>query len=291
MYKELSPEDRKAKRLEEETPIWDEFWSWIDTLDPSGGSKLEKAVKYALNHKESLMNYLLDGRCEISNNSAERKAKVYATGRKNFLFHDSVDGAKATAIVMSLVETAKANNLNVYKYLYTLLLYMPDYKNEPAGIEEPLPWSTFVQDKCSGIIDDSLIDEKAREIGTYTYELDSYSNASRVFWSTQRRSLYKQLILEQEAVKELLIHLYKDHGDSGVLKLFNEMHSLEFDDALINDYLADLCGGNVNDSLIDWIDDLHEEIEDNDKRKERHELLSLIGNVSVLFDDWDDADF
>lgn len=50
-------------------------------------------------------------------------------------------------------------------------------------------------------------------------------------------------------------------------------------------------GGNVNDSLIDWIDDLHEEIEDNDKRKERHELLSLIGNVSVLFDDWDDADF
>lgn len=156
MYKELSPEDRKAKRLEEETPIWDEFWSWIDTLDPSGGSKLEKAVKYALNHKESLMNYLLDGRCEISNNSAERKAKVYATGRKNFLFHDSVDGAKATAIVMSLVETAKANNLNAYKYLYTLLLYMPDYKNEPAGIEQLLPWSTFVQDKCSGIIDDSL---------------------------------------------------------------------------------------------------------------------------------------
>ena len=102
LYKELSPEERKAKRLEEETPIWDEFWSWIDTLDPSGGSKLEKAVKYALNHKESLMNYLLDGRCEISNNSAERKAKVYATGRKNFLFHDSVDGAKATAIVMSL---------------------------------------------------------------------------------------------------------------------------------------------------------------------------------------------
>lgn len=62
----------------------------------------------------------------------------------------------AVEIVMSLVETAKANNLNAYKYLYTLLLYMPDYKNEPAGIEQLLPWSTFVQDKCSGIIDDSL---------------------------------------------------------------------------------------------------------------------------------------
>lgn len=115
----------------------------------------------------------------------------------------------------------------------------------------------------------SLIDEKAREIGTYTYELDSYSNASRVFWSTQRRSLYKQLILEQEAVKELLIHLYKDHGDSGVLKLFNEMHSLEFDDALINDYLADLCEGKAIvaqclASMLKWkyvekTDDLTEE--------------------------------
>lgn len=109
-----------------------------------------------MNHKESLMNYLLDERCKISNNSVERKAKVYATGRKNFLFHDSVDSAKATAIVMSLVEIAKANNLDAYKYLYTLLQYMPDYKNEPAGIGQLLPWSAFVQDKYSGIIDDSL---------------------------------------------------------------------------------------------------------------------------------------
>ena len=105
------------------------------------------------------MNYLLDGRCEISNNSAERKAKVYATGRKNFLFHDSVDGAKA-----------KANNLNAYKYLYTLLLYMPDYKNEPAGIKQLLPWSTFVQDKCSGIIDDSLaLPENRRNLPIYGF--------------------------------------------------------------------------------------------------------------------------
>lgn len=81
------------------------------------------------------------------------RQRVYATGRKNFLFHDSVDGAKATAIVMSLVETAKANNLNAYKYLYTLLLYMPDYKNEPAGIEQLLLWSEFIKERCTGIID------------------------------------------------------------------------------------------------------------------------------------------
>lgn len=156
LFRDLSIEERKAKRLEEEKTIWTEFWSWLKTVAPAGGSKLEKAVNYALNHQETLMNYLLDGRCEISNNAAERKAKAYAIGRKNFLFHDSVDGAKATAIVMSLIETAKANKLNPFKYLYTLLLYMPDYKNEPAGIEQLMPWSEFVQERCTGIIDDNL---------------------------------------------------------------------------------------------------------------------------------------
>lgn len=135
-YKELPAEERKQKRQEKEPEIWNEFWSWLGSLNPTGGSKLEKAVNYAFNHKETLMNYLLDGRCEISNNAAERRAKSYATARKNFLFHDTVDGANASAIVMSLIETAKANNLNIYQYLYTLLLYMPDYKNEPAGIKQ-----------------------------------------------------------------------------------------------------------------------------------------------------------
>ena len=152
LYKDLPADERKQKRLETEPQIWDEFWIWLDTLSPTGGGKLEKAVNYALNHKETLMNYLKDGRCEISNNAAERKAKVYVTGRKNFLFHDTVDGARASAVVLSLIETAKANNLNIYQYLYTLLLYMPDYKDEPAGIEQLMPWSAFIKDKCSGII-------------------------------------------------------------------------------------------------------------------------------------------
>lgn len=140
-------------RLETQPQIWDEFWSWIDTLSPTGGSKLEKAVNYTFNHKETLMNYLKDGRCEISNNAAERRVKSYVMGRKNFLFHNSTDGATASAIVLSLIETAKANNLNIYHYLYTLLLYMPDYKNEPAGIEQLLPWSDFIKERCSGVVD------------------------------------------------------------------------------------------------------------------------------------------
>lgn len=152
-YKNLSSEDRKAKRLEQEAPIWEEFWSWIDRLNPTGGSKLEKAVNYAVNHHETLMNYMMDGRCEISNNAAERRVKSYVMGRKNFLFHNTTDGARASAIVLSIIETAKANQLNIFQYLYTLLLYMPDYKNEPAGIKQLMPWSEFIRERCCGVMD------------------------------------------------------------------------------------------------------------------------------------------
>ena len=65
-------------------------------MNPLGGSALDKAVGYAKNHRELLGNYLLNGRCEISNNRAERCAKSYGTGRKNFLFHDSVKGAESS---------------------------------------------------------------------------------------------------------------------------------------------------------------------------------------------------
>lgn len=152
-FKDLSFEERKNKRLEQEVPIWDHFYDWLDSLTPTKGSKFEKAVKYAQNHRDSLRAYLQDGRCELSNNAAERKAKSYAIGRKNSLFHTSVDGAIASSIIYSLVETAKANNLNVFQYLYTLLLYIPGCKSGSEGIEQLMPWSDFIKERCSGLID------------------------------------------------------------------------------------------------------------------------------------------
>ena len=151
--KDLSPKERKAKRMEQEVPVWENFFTWLETLNPVKGCKLEKAVNYALNHKDTLRNYLQDGRCELSNNCAERKAKSYAIGRKNSLFHTCVDGAVASSIIYSLVETAKANNLNVFQYIYTLLLYMPGCKDRSEGIEQLLPWSDFIKEHCSGLID------------------------------------------------------------------------------------------------------------------------------------------
>ena len=147
-YADLDADTRKAERLETEPAIWEAYWSWLETVNPAGGSRLAKAVTYAKNQKPYMENYLLDGRCSISNNIAENIARPYAVGRKNFLFHDTVKGAQASAIIYSLVETAKLNNLNIYAYLETVLLYMPDYKNEPEGIEELMPWSEMIQQRC-----------------------------------------------------------------------------------------------------------------------------------------------
>lgn len=151
--KGMEPDLRKAKRLEKEAPVWEKFRAWIETLKPLGGSKLEKAVNYTINHRGTLQSYMLDGRCELSNNAAERRAKSYAIGRKNSLFHTSAAGAEASAVVYSMIETAKANSLNVFQYLYILLLYMPDHKDDPAAVEILLPWSSFIKEHCTGLID------------------------------------------------------------------------------------------------------------------------------------------
>lgn len=151
--KGMDPEKRRGKRLEKEAPVWEKFWAWIETLKPLGGSRLEKAVNYSANHRGTLQSYMLDGRCELSNNKAERCAKSYATGRKDSLFHTSAAGAGASALVYSIIGTAKANKLDVFQYLYVLLLYMPEHKDDPDAVETLLAWSGFIKGRCTGLID------------------------------------------------------------------------------------------------------------------------------------------
>lgn len=148
-YKDLVPDQKKQQRLQTEVPIWKAYWKWIETLNPTGGSRLANAITYAINQKPYMENYLKDGRCPISNNIAENIVRPYTLGRKNFLFHDTVKGAESSSIIYSLVETAKANNLNIRRYLETILLYMPGNTNSPEGIKELLPWSDKIQAECS----------------------------------------------------------------------------------------------------------------------------------------------
>lgn len=148
--KHLSPEDRRLKRLELEKPILEAFWCWLENLNVLNGSALGKAVTYAKNQRKYMENYLLDGRCSISNNAAENAIRPFTVGRKNWLFADTPKGASASAAVYSIIETAKANGLNVYTYLEYLLLYMPDtdWCNYPEELDMLMPWSEDVQAEC-----------------------------------------------------------------------------------------------------------------------------------------------
>lgn len=109
-----------------------------------------KAVTYAKNQNPYMENYLLDGRCSLSNNAAENAIRPFTVGRKNWLFADTPNGASASAAIYSLVETAKANGLNVYAYLQHLLLYMPDteWQRYPEELDELMPWAPEVQKQC-----------------------------------------------------------------------------------------------------------------------------------------------
>ena len=69
-------------------------------------------------------------------------------GRKNFLFHNSTDGAQTSAVIYSLVESAKRNNLNVLLYLTQVLSMMRGYKDEPELVEDMMSWSDLMQQSC-----------------------------------------------------------------------------------------------------------------------------------------------
>ena len=146
--KDLSPEDRYTQRLEREKPVLEAFWSWLESVNALRGSKLAKAVTYAQNQKPFMENYLLDGRCSLSNNAAENAIRPFVTGRKNWLFADSPKGATASATVYSLIETAKANGLDVYLYLQNLLANMTEWDHTDEYLEDFLPWSEFMQQTC-----------------------------------------------------------------------------------------------------------------------------------------------
>ena len=147
---QLTAQERYMKRLELERPILDEFWSWLNSVQPLQGSAFGRAVTYAQNQKPYMENYLLDGRLNISNNPAENAIRPFTVGRKNWLFSDTPKGADASAKIYSLVETAKTNGLDVYRYFYFILANMPsaDWMRRPEQVDLFLPWSDEAQARC-----------------------------------------------------------------------------------------------------------------------------------------------
>ena len=148
-FENLSNEERKQKRQELSKPILDEFLAWGSTRNAAAKSKLGVALTYLHNNAKELSEYLSDGRLEISNNLAERSIKPFVIDRKNFLFCNTPKGAASSAVTFSIIETAKANGLNPFKYLTYVFKTAPVLeKNGEDWITRLLP--EYAPAECRG---------------------------------------------------------------------------------------------------------------------------------------------
>lgn len=144
---DLQSKYRKEFRQANVLPILEEYYAWLNTIHPEKGSKLEEAIRYSINQKGQLCAFLENGDVPISNNLAENAIRPFALGRKNWLFCDTVKGAESSAIVYSMVETAKANGIEPFQYLQHVLVQLPYFGKSPSHeeLESLMPWAGYVQ--------------------------------------------------------------------------------------------------------------------------------------------------
>ena len=146
-----TPQERMRIRKEKTLPVLDEYFKWIRSFDPDHiiKGKFRDGIVYSQNQEEALRAFLLDGRLPCSNNAAERSIKPFVISRKNFLFCKTPSGAKATATVFSLIETAKANGLDPFKYL--VYIFEKLSQDEDYDLEQLMPWTKAVVDTCKAV--------------------------------------------------------------------------------------------------------------------------------------------
>lgn len=139
---QFSYEQIYEARLRDQKPILNMFNEWLlkyeNLVTPQ--SSLGKAIQYALRYWEELIHYLLDGRLELTNNRAERAVKPFTLGRKNWLFANAENGASASAIIYTIVQTALYNNIRVYQYIDYVLSTIIDLPT--SRLDELVPWSS-----------------------------------------------------------------------------------------------------------------------------------------------------
>ena len=155
--KALSPEERLKERQTSIKPLVEEYFAWVKqvladkTALPKG--KAAQGLQYSINQEEYLKVFLTDGEVPIDNSASERALRNFTVGRKNWVTINTVRGAQASAIIYSITETARANDLNVYYYIRYLLSCLPSLIDKNGNIEqsmlEPLmPWSKTLPADC-----------------------------------------------------------------------------------------------------------------------------------------------
>ncbi|WP_429349635.1 IS66 family transposase [Paraburkholderia sp. Clong3] len=138
---EMTPQRRTVLRRRYSSKVLNRIHTLLDqyleTTLPSG--KLGQALGYLSGQWPKLCRYVENGLWPICNNACENSIRPYVIGRKNWLFSDTVAGAKASANLYSLVETCRANNVDIYQYLIDLFKALP-YANSADDYEALLPW-------------------------------------------------------------------------------------------------------------------------------------------------------
>lgn len=142
--KDKTPDERYHNRLEHSQPILDAFSVWLQTQKSRvlPKSALGQAITYCHNQWNKLKAFLQDRRLEIDNNRSERAIKPFVIGRKNWMFANTPRGARTSAIIYSIVETAKENDLKPFDYLTYLFEKLPNMDTKDSeAFDKLLPWS------------------------------------------------------------------------------------------------------------------------------------------------------
>lgn len=143
--KELSSEERLVQRQLVIKPLVDALFVYLKQQEPAvpKSGQLRKAYTYILNQEKYLRVFLEDGDVPMDNNASERAIRGFCIGKKNWQMIDTINGAKTSAIIYSIAETAKANNLKPYDYFEYLLSEIPNHMDDTDNsfLEDLLPWS------------------------------------------------------------------------------------------------------------------------------------------------------
>ena len=151
-FDDLSASDRKKQRQLLRSEKVDAYFAWVKQkyAQITHNSTIGRALAYSINQETYLRAFLSDGNIPMDNNYAEQVIRPFTLGRKNFVLIESSNGAKASAILYSLVETTKANGLNTFEYFNLLLTEIPQHVDhrDLHFLDDLLPWSTKVQKAC-----------------------------------------------------------------------------------------------------------------------------------------------
>ena len=146
LIKDKSAEEKVVIRKEQSTPLLEQYKVWLDksALQVPPKSAVGKAIAYNLNQWLKLIRYVDNGHLNIDNNRAERAVKPFVIGRKNWMFSNTASGANASAVLYSIIETAKCNGLTPFNYLMYLLEELPKV---PDDLEPLMPWNVELDQK------------------------------------------------------------------------------------------------------------------------------------------------